>query len=69
MTLSQPTTIERRVSALEARVADIENSYGETLYELQRRTIRTDLNIQKILAHLAVSPATEADVDAELDQQ
>lgn len=50
-------------------MSDIENSYGETLYRLERRTIQTDLNIQKILAHLAVPPATDEEVDAELDQR
>lgn len=69
MTLFQPTTIERRVSALEARVADIENSYGETLYELRRHSVKTDLRLAKLLAHFDVSDVGENEVDAELDQQ
>jgi uncharacterized coiled-coil protein SlyX len=57
-------TLERRIVALEARFADIEGGYGETIYRLQRDVVRTGMDVRKILDHLSVSPTSDAAVNA-----
>ncbi|MDQ3764835.1 MAG: hypothetical protein M3460_25940 [Actinomycetota bacterium] len=61
-------TLERRIAALEARLADIEGGYGETIYKLHRMSIKTSLDVIKIVNHRGLGPATEADVDNVLDE-
>lgn len=56
-----------RVTALEARMSEIETSYGESIYRLERRTTRTDLNVLKMLRHMGIPETTEAEVDEVLD--
>lgn len=60
-------TLERRIAALEARLADVEGGYGETLYKLHRASVRNDLRVGRIMAQLGVPDVTEDDVDAALD--
>jgi hypothetical protein len=55
--------------ALEARLADIEGGYGETLYRLHRASVRTDLRLGKVLDRLEVSDVTEGQIDAAMDEQ
>lgn len=62
-------TLERRIAALEARLADIESGYGDTLYRLRRTSIKSDLRLAKILDHLHIDDVTEDDVDNVLDQE
>jgi hypothetical protein len=54
------------MAALEARLADVEGGYGETIYKLHRMSIKT--NVTQIINHLGLEPATEADVDNVLDE-
>jgi hypothetical protein len=61
-------TLERRMAALEARLADVEGGYGETIYKLHRIGIKTSLDVTKIINHLGLEAATEADVDNVLDE-
>ncbi|MDQ3578790.1 MAG: hypothetical protein M3443_14600 [Actinomycetota bacterium] len=61
-------TLERRILALEARLAEVEGGYGDTLYELRRESVRTDLRLAKLLGHLAVADVTEDEVEAVLDR-
>jgi hypothetical protein len=61
-------TLERRMAALEARLADVEGCYGETIYKLHRMSIKTSFDVTKIINHLGLEPATEADVDNVLDE-
>jgi hypothetical protein len=56
------------MAALEARLADVEGGYGETIYKLHRMSIKTSLDVTKIINHLGLEPATEADVDNVLDE-
>jgi hypothetical protein len=42
--------------------------YEETIYKLHRMSIKTGLNVTKIVGHLGLEPAAEADVDNVLDQ-
>jgi hypothetical protein len=62
-------TLERRIAALEARLADIEGGYGDTLYRLRRESIKSDLRVARILDHLHIADVSEDDVDAILDQE
>lgn len=62
-------TLERRIAALEARLADVEGGYGETLYRLHRRSVRTDLRLSKVLAHLDLPDVTEEEVDEAIEQE
>lgn len=66
--VSSVQTLTRRIEALEARLAEIEGGYGATLYQLHRRAVRTDLSLGKMLDHLGLTPPTDDEVDAVLDQ-
>ncbi|TDP93843.1 hypothetical protein [Labedaea rhizosphaerae] len=48
-------------------MSEIETSYGESIYRLERRTTRTDLNVLKMLRHMGIPETTEAEVDEVLD--
>jgi hypothetical protein len=56
------TTLERRIAALEARLADIEGGYGDTLYKLHRHAIGTNLTLGRIANQLGVAPATDEEI-------
>ena len=62
-------TLERRIVALEARLADVEGGYGETIYRLPREVVRTGMDVRKILDHLSVSPTSDEEVDSALDER
>jgi hypothetical protein len=62
-------TLERRILALEARLADVEGGYGETLYQLRRTSIKNDLRMNRLLAHLSIPDVTETEIDETLDEQ
>jgi len=65
------TTLGRRLAALEARLADVEGGYGDTLYCLHRASVRNDLRMTKLLDHLDVSDVTDVtddQIDAVLDE-
>lgn len=57
------TLLERRLALVEARLAELESAYGDTLYKLHRRVVMTDLNAVKVLDHLGIATATDDDVD------
>jgi hypothetical protein len=61
-------TLERRIAALEARLADIEGGYGDTLYKLRRDTVEAKLGIAQILNHLQLKPVSRETIDAALDE-
>jgi hypothetical protein len=44
-------TLERRILAVEARLAEVEGGYGNTFYSLHRASVKSDLRIGKILNH------------------
>lgn len=62
-------TLERRILALEARLADMEGGYGDTLYKLHRASVKSDLRIAKILARLEVEDVSEEEIDSALDEE
>jgi len=61
-------TLERRIQALEARLADVEGGYGNTPYKLHRAAVRSDLRLARVLDHLQLADVTDDEVDAVLDQ-
>ena len=52
-------TLERRIAALEARLADIEGGYGDTLYKLHRAVVKADLRMVRVLDRLEVEDVSE----------
>ncbi|WP_179118462.1 hypothetical protein [Saccharothrix sp. ALI-22-I] len=53
-------TLERRILALEARLAEVEGGcYGNTLYQLHRASVKTDPRLAKLLNHLDVTDVTD----------
>ncbi|RZS32199.1 hypothetical protein EV193_11340 [Herbihabitans rhizosphaerae] len=60
-------TLERRIQALEARLADVEGGYGDTLYKLHRASVKSDLRMAKVLEHLKIADVSDGDVDEVLD--
>jgi hypothetical protein len=61
-------TLERRMAVLEARLADVEGGYGETIYKLHWKMTKVDLDVAKILNHLGLEPTAAADVDTILGE-
>jgi hypothetical protein len=62
-------TLERRILALEARLADLEGGHGKTLYQLPRASVKNYLRWGRMLEHLKIDDVSEDDVDAVLDEQ
>ena len=61
-------TLERRIMALEARLADVEGGYGDTLYRLHRASVKADLRMAKVLDHLNINDVSDEGVDNALDE-
>lgn len=61
--------LERRVTAMETRVTEIESSYGGSLYELRRDSVATRIDLRTILAHMGLPAATADDVDEVLNAE
>lgn len=61
-------TLQRRILTLEARLADVEGGYGDTLYQLHRSSVKANLRIAKILTYLKIDDVTDEGVDSALDQ-
>jgi hypothetical protein len=56
-----------RVTALEARVAEVETSFGESIYRLERDSVATRLDLATILASMGLPAATAEQVDEVLN--
>lgn len=56
-------TLEQRLRAVEARLAEVDGGYGDTLYELRRASVRNELRLGRVLEHLAISDVTDDEVD------
>lgn len=61
--------LELRLTALEARVADIENHSGAQLYRLRRESVATQLKLDTIMQHLGLPEPTEDQIDEILDAE
>jgi len=62
-------TLERRILALEARLAEVEGGDGNTLYKLHRASTKSDLRMAKILNRLEIENASEEDIERALDEE
>lgn len=62
-------TLERRILALEARLADVEGGYGDTLYKLHRASVKADLRTAKLLQHFEIEDVSDEEVDTVLDEE
>ncbi len=62
-------TLELRIAALEARLADVEGGHGNTLYRLHRASVKADLRMGKVLDHLKIPDVSDDEVDAVIDQE
>jgi len=62
-------TIVARLDGLEVRVRDMEGCYGETFYKLRRESFAGSIERGLILEHLGLRRATEAEIDAVLDEE
>lgn len=62
-------TLERMARALQSRLDDLEGAPEQTLYRVERRLTRTELTINRIAVQMSVTPATEDEVDAALDER
>jgi len=62
-------TLEQRIRTLEARLAEIEGGYGDTLYRLHRASVKADLRMGRLMDHLRVADVSDDEVDAVLDQE
>jgi uncharacterized coiled-coil protein SlyX len=61
-------TLERRILALEARLAEVEGGYGDTIYKLHRASVKADLRMSKILNRLDILDVSDDEVDAAMDE-
>ncbi len=62
-------TLERRILALEARLAEVEGGYGNKLYKLHRASAKSDLRVAKILNYLKIEDVSEEDIERALDEE
>lgn len=62
-------SLEQRVRALEARIAEVEGGYGDTLYQLHRASVRNDIGMTRVLQHLGLPTVGEDEIDAALDAE
>ena len=61
--------LQQRLTAVEGRLSEIDNAFGETLYRLERRTIRQELATDTLLHHLGLPQPTEEQVDPRIEEQ
>lgn len=62
-------TLELRMKAMEARIAELEGGYERTLYAVRRETIGLSLDMRTVVTHLGLTAHTSEDVDTVLDQE
>lgn len=63
-------TLETRMTTLEGRVKEVrevQTSHSESLYELKRFRIKTDLQMNKLFKHFNIEDVSEEQVEEVLD--
>jgi hypothetical protein len=63
-----PRALAARLTALEARVADLEGPVLESQYKMRRELIGVRITLNRIAEQAGVAVATDAEIDAALDQ-
>lgn len=61
--------LAQRLSAVEARLAEIENGYGQVIYGMRRELVRVSLGVARIMDHLELPPVNDREVDEYLDAE
>lgn len=56
-------TLERRTAAPEARLADVEGGYSDTLYKLHRASVKADLRTARILERWEIEDVSDGAID------
>lgn len=67
--MASPAAHERRITALEGRVTEVETNHGDSIYRLRRDTIANRLGMEAVLDHLKLPRVTEDRIDDVLDQE
>lgn len=62
-------TVLRRLSALEARVSDLEGPYAETAYQTRREVIGLRITLGRLAEQAGVQVATDEEIDAALEDE
>jgi hypothetical protein len=62
-------TLERRIVALEARLAEIEGGYGESIYKMRRTIVKADLRMARVLDRLEIEDVSDDNIDAAMDDE
>lgn len=58
-------TLERRIAALEARLAEVEGGYGDPIYKTHRRLMKHELRWVKLFDHFNISDVADEALDQE----
>lgn len=61
--------LEQRIRALEARLAEVEGGYGDTLYRLRRDSIGARIELGRLLERDGLARATDDEIDAALEAE
>lgn len=60
---------ERRITALEGRSQEVENTYGETLYKVHRRLAKLELRWAMLFQRYKIRDVSDEEVDEVLDAE
>ena len=60
---------ERRITALEGRLQEVEASHGESIYKLRRGDIENRIGMRMLLHQAGLPPVTPEQIDELLDQE
>lgn len=62
------TTLTARITALEARLADIEGGYGQSIYRLRRDVTGLRLDMATLLGSQGLPAASDEQIDSLMDE-
>lgn len=62
-------TLAQRLRTVEARLAEIEGGYGDTIYKLHRGVVGLGIGQSRILSHLGLPDVTAEEIDEALDRE
>lgn len=62
-------TLEQRLRTVEARLAEIEGGYGDTIYKLHPDVVGVKIGQARMLDHLGIPEVTAEDIDNALDAE
>lgn len=65
--MASPASLEHRIRALEARLAEVEGGYGDSLYKIRRDCVATRIDVGRLLDQAGLPRAGDTAIDAVLD--